>query len=128
MTDPRKGVLRDGSIASRAVACLAEHGPQTANQVAEEIGAGVSSVSGAFSVQRGIHCHIVGYERAPGFYGKARAIYAHGPGRDKKLKPARYTPTELDRRYRGRLRSLVNSVWALGQRVDSRRVGDTGTR
>jgi hypothetical protein len=126
MNDPRKGVLHPGSIASRAVACLAEHGPQTANQVAEEIGESVSAVSNVFSVQRGIHCHISGFERSPDFYGKARALYARGPGKDCR-RPQRYTPTEVARRYRSRVRGLVNSVFALGQ-CGSRRVSDTGVR
>jgi hypothetical protein len=121
-----KGVRKGptlGSIADRALACLREHGPMSCAQIADEIDERTAAVNWGLWQHRGALCHISAWERDDGMQCRAHAIYKAGPGRDKRKNIAPLSGTEVARRYRGRLKTCVNSVFALGTRVDTRRIG-----
>lgn len=95
----------------------------TAAAVHEETGVNLRTVTSALAVHRGLRCRITGYDRQPGFYCKAAAVWSYGGGRSASKKPPRLGATEIDRRYRGRLKTVVSSVWSLGTRIDARCLG-----
>jgi hypothetical protein len=121
-----KGVRKGptpGSIADRALACLRERGPMSCAAIAYEIDERTAAVNWSLWQHRGALCHISAWEREDGMQCRAHAIYKAGAGRDKRKNIEPLTGTEAARRWRNRLRVRVNSVFALGTRVDHRRIG-----
>jgi hypothetical protein len=112
----------EGELIQGALRLLEELGPQTAVEVAREQGVHRNSAANSLSRLRGRGLiHISDWTRTvEGERMRIRAIYSHGPGKDKK-KPPREPRATKQRRLYGRNKAMVNSVFAYGQNKKARR-------
>jgi hypothetical protein len=103
------GVLRVGSIADRALQYIAQYGPSIARDIAEAIEADEKAVRHALAAYHGTRCYIQSWSRTGEFYGKTKALWAAGQGRDAR-RPGRLNKTEISRRYRAHQTSRQQRV------------------
>ncbi len=101
-------------IRDKVIECLTEHGPQTAQEIAENSGLAyekvIDAICGSRSKYGTQHFRITAYRR-PVSSGSVAPVYTLGPGRDA-YKPKMNTPEDRKRiqeRYREKNRAIIRA-------------------
>lgn len=114
------------TLPDRIEALLKEHGPMTAREITEDLGASFGAVRARLGAmkraKRGQRVFIAGWQRDDdGGRTYPRAKWAAGKQRDAR-KPAPLNTAEYNRRHRERKMKVVNNVFALSVPREHRRL------